>query len=430
MLKVSECMSGAIIDIDGNASVLEAIALMREKRIGALLVRQQGVIAGIFTERDLLNKVDYTNAKELPSIKVSDLMTGNLKTVHADEPYIEVMELMQRHAIRHMPIVRDGQVIGIISLRDLLHRYAETLRESEEKIRTILENIHDTIFQFSPEGIIQYVNPEVEGFYGYKPEDLLGKHIDKTTPKNDLPKALYVLNLVLSGEKIKNLEMNQIDSKGIIFLTEVNFTPISKDGKIVAVEGIFRDVTERKKLERLREEFVWVVSHELRTPLVPIKEGVSQVLDGVHGTTTSQQKEYLTVVLAEIDRLKSIIDDLLDVFKFETGKTQIHKELVDIVALAKRVVLTFSLRAQKKGLALKTKFSAESIKVFCDRDNIIQVFSNLVSNAIKFTDSGYIEISVEDRGTHIECSVSDTGRGVTVEICRIYLKVLSIERLV
>jgi len=128
-------------------------------------------------------------------------------------------------------------------------RAEEQLRESEAKFKTIVENIRDVVFQLSPLGIIQYVSPKVQEVYGYKPEDLVGKHFKKTTPVSELVKALDALKSVLSGKVISNLEVNQLDSKGKIIPMEINIAPVRREGKIIAVQGVMRDITERKRAE-------------------------------------------------------------------------------------------------------------------------------------------------------------------------------------
>jgi len=143
-------------------------------------------------------------------------------------------------------------------------RAQETLKESEEKYRIILENTRDVIFQLSPLGIIQYVSPKVEHIYGYKPEDLIGKHLNKTTPVSELPKALKTLRSVLSGKVISNLEINQVSAKGEIIPMEITASPVRRDGKIIAVQGVMRDITERKQAEeeikRTRDDYFTITN--------------------------------------------------------------------------------------------------------------------------------------------------------------------------
>ena len=125
----------------------------------------------------------------------------------------------------------------------------EALSIAEEQLRIIVENTHDIIFQLSPSGLIQYVSPKVKEIYGYEPENLMGKHLKTTTPLTELPRAMKVLKSALSGKEITNFEINQLDANGKIVPMEVNVTPVKKDGKVIAVEGIMRDITERKRAE-------------------------------------------------------------------------------------------------------------------------------------------------------------------------------------
>jgi len=147
----------------------------------------------------------------------------------------------------------------------------QALHESEEKLRTILENTNDVIFQLSPLGKILYVSPKSVELYGYKPGDLIGKHLKKTTPVSELPKALKALKSVLSGKVITHFEINQMNANGNIIPVEINAVPVRKEGKIIAAEGIIRDITERKQAE----ENIKKAAQEWRTTFDSITDLVS-----------------------------------------------------------------------------------------------------------------------------------------------------------
>lgn len=132
-------------------------------------------------------------------------------------------------------------------------REKEALKRAEEQLRIVVENTYDIIFQLSPLGVIQYVSPRVKEIYGYEPEDLIGKHLKKTTPVNELPRALKVLKSILSGKIISNFKINQLDANGKTVTVEINGAPLRKDGKIVAIQGIMRDITERHRGEEEAE---------------------------------------------------------------------------------------------------------------------------------------------------------------------------------
>jgi len=175
---------------------------------------------------------------------------------------------------------------------------------------------------------------------------------------------------------------------------------------------------KNKKLEQLdllKDEFVSNVSHELRTPLTIIRESISQMGDGLFGIVNERQNKYLNKSLTNIDRLRKIIDDLLDISKIENGKLEIYRVNVNMVELTHELAANFSIKAENKGIKINVKNDKERIEIFADKEKIIQVLTNLVGNACKFTDKGCIEISVVENATHVQCSVQDTGIGIASE---------------
>ena len=182
------------------------------------------------------------------------------------------------------------------------------------------------------------------------------------------------------------------------------------DGKLVS--RVLRYAVERMRLKQVKDEFVGMVSHELRTPMTSIREVISQTLDGILGETTPEQREFLSMALSDVDRLSRMIDDLLDISKLDAGKMKMKINMCEMVALVLKIISSFVSQAKAKGLEMKGSFSKEKIKAYVDKDRITQVFSNLIGNAVKFTQRGHIEISVVDREDAVECSVSDTGPGI------------------
>ncbi|MCK5077065.1 MAG: PAS domain S-box protein, partial [Calditrichia bacterium] len=139
----------------------------------------------------------------------------------------------------------------------------EELKESEEKFRSFVETSDDLVFLLNKTGHIKYISPRVKELYGYQPDELIGKHLKKTTPMSEVPKAIKVINEVMRGRSLKNFLINQKKKNEQIIPMEVNAVPLKKEGKIVGVLGIIRDITERKQSEEsqikltdeLRERF-------------------------------------------------------------------------------------------------------------------------------------------------------------------------------
>lgn len=171
---------------------------------------------------------------------------------------------------------------------------------------------------------------------------------------------------------------------------------------------------ELVKVSELKSEFVSHVSHELRAPLSIMKEGVSLILDKIPGPINDAQEKIIFAVKSNIDRLARLINNLLDISKIEAEKIELKKESVDISKLIEQVLLSFNLLVKEKGIELKV-FSKEGLYVYGDADRLIQVFTNLLSNALKFTEKGAIEILVKELESEFEFTIADSGVGILKE---------------
>ncbi len=174
-----------------------------------------------------------------------------------------------------------------------------------------------------------------------------------------------------------------------------------------------RQKEELKKLDELKSEFVSMVSHELRTPLAIIKGSVEQLLAETPQDAGGDARELLEMALRSIHRLQNMINNLLDLSKIEAGRMELQKESCDLTALAGEVCRGFEGPAAKKGIAVRTRFSSSPIEACVDRDKIIQVFMNLVGNALKFVEKGSVEVRIDDGEETVVCAVADTGPGIS-----------------
>ncbi|MBI4436363.1 MAG: hypothetical protein HY590_02980 [Candidatus Omnitrophica bacterium] len=172
-----------------------------------------------------------------------------------------------------------------------------------------------------------------------------------------------------------------------------------------------------RALDRLKTEFVNTVNHELRTPLTSIKEGIALVLDGSSGPLTPDQVRFLQVAKNNIDRLHRMISNLLDISKIEAGKMELHRNRFELALLLEEAVVTHRLEAKEKGIQLSFETVPDVLPVEVDRDLFLQVLSNLVNNAIKFTpQGGKIRVTARAQDEHFVCIVvEDNGPGMRRE---------------
>jgi two-component system phosphate regulon sensor histidine kinase PhoR len=176
---------------------------------------------------------------------------------------------------------------------------------------------------------------------------------------------------------------------------------------------VLRDITELRRLEAVRRDFVANVSHELRTPLTSIRALV-ETLEAGAIDDPSVSADFLARIVAEVDRLAAMVDELLDLARLESGRLQLSLDRVESRALVEHAIQRLTPQIERAGLSVEATFPPQTLAVIADRDRIEQVLLNLIHNAIKFTPSGgTITLCVRDAEPFVEFQVRDTGVGVS-----------------
>lgn len=274
------------------------------------------------------------------------------------------------------------------------------LRNAEANLRTIIKQNTDGILIIDSKGIIRFVNNAAESLFGRKKEKLLGETFGFAAVKDEAT------------------EIEIIRKRGEMVTAEMCAVKIEWEGEMVYLASL-RDVTERKKAEeklketmKMKSEFTSMVSHELRTPLTAIKEGIAIVLDGLSGDINEEQKELLGISKRNVDRLTRLINNVLDFQKLDAGKMEFNLEANDINQVVKDIYEMMVSSAKNLGLDLLLELDSSLPRCSFDSDKITQVLTNLVDDAIKFTEKGNIIIKTSKKNGTIHVSVSDTGCGI------------------
>lgn len=309
----------------------------------------------------------------------------------------------------------------------------EELRQRAALQRAILDSANVTIISTGPDGIIRTFNRAAEKKLGYLREEVVGK----STPELIHDPAEVVRR---AGELAQELG-TEVKPGFEVFVArprlgladEQEWTYIRKDGSrfpvllsvtalrdrnrsITGFMGVGIDITERKEVERMKDEFISLVSHELRTPLTSIRGALGLVSGGVLGEIPAEARAMIDIANEDTERLVRLINGILDIEKIEAGKMDFHTEPLDIVALVRQVIDTNRAFAMQSRVELVFTSDVPEAVVRADADRIIQVLTNLISNAIKFSPKGgTIRLSVGrcERGYRV--SVKDQGPGVPEE---------------
>jgi signal transduction histidine kinase len=182
----------------------------------------------------------------------------------------------------------------------------------------------------------------------------------------------------------------------------------------VAYVVVIKDITERKKIEQLKKEFVSVVNHELRTPLTSIRGSLGLLVGGALGKMEEKAQKMLNIAYNNCERLIRLVNDILDIEKIEIGKLEFHLAVADLNTIAEEAIFDNQGYADKFQVQMKLCKLAEPAIVLVDHDRLMQVFTNLLSNAIKFSPAGEtvtVTISQLD-GKFVRVAVSDHGAGI------------------
>ena len=258
--------------------------------------------------------------------------------------------------------------------------------------------------------VIRFTNAEINT----NMSGVIDKIMNELNQKWHEKESKIVKDQILLRGYSDEYEKEYIKKDGTSFPISIRVWAIKdENGNNTGMWGIVRDITERKALDKLKDEFVSTVSHELRTPMTSIREAVSLMLDGIMGETNEMQKKYLTMCLKNIDWLKRIINNLLDIGKIEAGKYELKKERIAVHGIIDHALTTFRAYAKNIGLTLKSNMPEKEIFIYADIDKVLQVLSNLIGNSMKFTKEGSIEISVVEKDSEVEFSVKDTGMGIS-----------------
>jgi PAS domain S-box-containing protein len=306
------------------------------------------------------------------------------------------------------------------------------LRDQQFYTRSLIESNIDALMTTDPLGVITDVNRQMEALTGRTREELIGSPFKQYF--TDPVRAEDGIRLVLREGNVTNYELTARGKDGHETVVSYNAAIFyDRDGKLQGVFAAARDVTERKRFEQTLQEknvelgnanlakdrFLASMSHELRTPLNAIIGFTGTLLMKLPGPLTRDQDKQLRTVQASARHLLSLINDLLDLAKIESGKVEINLEPVVCLSVIQEIASTLGPLAENKGLRFEVHTPPQDLVVRTDRRALSQILINLSNNAIKFTEAGSIRLDVAQRRDNgdvlTEVSVADTGIGIKPE---------------
>jgi len=414
----------------------------------------------------------------------------------------------------------------------------ENITASEEKYRRLADSSIDITFQITLNGYISYISSNVKTLFGIDPRQLIGKHFESFTFKNQVTKIRQALNIIGTGKNVQGLQINQRDVSGVTTPMEINGSPIYRDNKIIGAQGTIRDISERHqaqqeierlsffpmtnpmpvveidlqgvpsyinpagiqlldrmnldmsqvaqilpptfqqdisealnkkgtiipsrevsldgyhllwsafflenqdllhyygtdittlkkteqelidakriavKNEQVKTLFLANMSHEIRTPLNSILGFTELIEEEVKHNYDTDLKSYFDIIRASGKRLWTTVHEILDISQIESGTFTLKIETIDLGHILKEILNIFETNALDKKLDLQVKIPDKPLQIAADAYCATQAISNLVDNAIKYTNEGFVKITAEERGDSVIVRIQDTGIGMSKE---------------
>ncbi|WP_181308465.1 PAS domain S-box protein [Rufibacter sp. XAAS-G3-1] len=306
-----------------------------------------------------------------------------------------------------------------------------SLAVNEEKFRQIFESFQDLYYKTNMEGDFQLISPSIQEVLGYTPDDVMGQKAKMLYARPEDREEL--LRMLFAQKNVRNFETALLTRQNEEIEVLINSRLILDENQVpVAIEGVCRDITELKDTQRelirakelaenslqVKNQFLANMSHELRTPM----NGIIGMIDVLHHTAAdAEQIDYIDTLRKSSDALLDILNDILDLSKIQAGKLQLNLSGIDLHYSLEKIHSLFANRAAQKDLTFTYAISEDTPQyIVTDETRLLQVLSNLTSNAIKFTNEGTVRVEVsrvggEKQAHRLMFRIKDSGIGICEE---------------
>ncbi len=314
----------------------------------------------------------------------------------------------------------DAVIVGLNMLAEEFSAAYSKLEEVSRWHKQILETAAEGIYGLDSQGCATFVNPAAARLTGHEVDELIGRHVHDLVhhrrvdgspyPEHECPVSVSLKSGVT--QRVSDELFWRKDGTG--FWVEYTSAPIRERDKVVGAVVTFTDVSERRAVEKMKDEFISVVSHELRTPLTSIRGSLGLLAGGRLGELPEKGRRMLNIALWNSERLVRLINDVLDLERMESGKLVMHREVCTASELVDQAVEEIKPMCEDAGVSLAV--DCTDAKVWADRDRALQVLTNLLSNAMKFSArETTVQLRARARNGDVLFSVEDQGRGIPAD---------------
>ncbi|MFA5068688.1 MAG: ATP-binding protein [Candidatus Omnitrophota bacterium] len=312
-------------------------------------------------------------------------------------------------------IVKSNDEIGDLSqaINYMIEQIRSKINEvtaGRSRFEAVLLSMFEGVMVVDIKGTILLINQSLKDFLNIR-DDPTGRKPIEVIRNIEIQEIADNTLKLHEGVESKEISLLVPDEK----ILSVHASPVIRDKEIDGAVLVFYDITELRRLENIRKDFVANVSHELRTPISNIKGYAETLLDGALDDK-KHAKDFISIMHNNADRLEALISDLLELAKIESGKLNLNLKPLTFRLIAERVVSGLAKQASKKSIYISIDIPDDIPKILADENKITQVLLNLIDNAVKYTpEKGAISVTSKEKNKFVQVNVSDTGVGIAEE---------------
>jgi len=308
------------------------------------------------------------------------------------------------------------------------HQAEQALHLATRQRELILESVGDGIYGIDLEGRITFVNQAGAAALGCTPEQLTGRDMHEVIHHSHSDGTPYsrstspILQALRRSESIRMRDEVFWRDNQTAFPVEYSANPIFEGGRVSGMVVAFRDVSERRRLDKMKDEFISTVSHELRTPLTSLRASLGLIASGSLDRRPEKQHQMVEMAIANSDRLIRLVNDILDFDRVGKGKLALNRQPVEAMVLLRRAADVAYAQASQARITLRidappVRIDPPRVRVLADEQRILQVLNELVVNALKFSPADTtIHLSAQPSAdAQVSFSIEDQGRGISAE---------------
>lgn len=314
------------------------------------------------------------------------------------------------HGQELMPMLGGHDELG--DLDRVFHGMAASLREAQRKERAVIDYALDVICSLDGKFVFRAVNPAARNVLGYHPDELVGSSAMSLAMMGEQEEIEDKLSAIAGGAPPDSFESRLLRKDGTI--VDVLWSAFwSKSEQ--SMFCVLHNISDRKEVERLKQEFVQMISHDLRTPLMSVQADLSLLAAGASGDLPDRAKKNVADAEQNVEYVISLINSLLDIERMTSGKLDLDLQRLPLNEIVKRAVEAVQALAQRKKLHIDINFG-DDFEVFADETRLLQVVVNLLSNAVKYSSAeDAIVLTTVDAADSVEVRIRDHGRGIPHE---------------